>query len=147
MTTNMALEDDIKESGIAAGTLKNLGMNPIAAEVLGTGAYFVPVVGSALAVGDTMDAFRRGDIKNGLINSLFIIPGTSTLKAGIKALRTAGKAARWTPKVAEKTISAVEGKLANPKFSKVLNKTARRTGIAGIGISFGNGVYEGLTEE
>lgn len=140
------LQENIDENGITAGILQHLGVDPTVAQIAGLGSYFIPGVGSALAVGDAVNSFRQGNIGEGLINSLFIIPGASTLKAGVKALKFAGKTAKWVPKTT-KAANAVERKLADPKFVKKLNGVNKWAPRTGIGLAFGHGLHEGLTEE
>ncbi len=143
-------ENNNDESGIVADLLKNYGMDPTAAEIAGFGAYFIPGAGNILAAGDAINSFRKGNIKDGLINTLFIIPGTSSLKAAGKALKFARRASKWTPKTAkkiEKAANTIDKKLADQKFSERLDKIQNRAQISGIGLSIGNGIWEGLREE
>lgn len=141
-------EHNNDESSIVAEFLKNYDVDPTVAELAQLGAYLSPA-GNFLSAVDAINAFRKGNIKDGLIESFFVIPGTGALKAAGKTLKFARKASKWTPKVAErveKAAGAVDRKLADQKFTKRLDKIKRRSTISGIGAAIGNGIWEGLQE-
>lgn len=72
-------------------------------ELLGTAAYMTPYVGNALSAMDAYQNFKKGDIKEGLINTLFALPLVgnvgSVLKGGLR-LASIGRNAARTAKAA-----------------------------------------------
>lgn len=70
-------------------------------ELLGTAAYMTPYVGNVLSAMDAYQNFKKGDIKEGLVNTLFALPliGNvgSVLKGGLRLAsigRNTARAAR-----------------------------------------------------
>lgn len=70
-------------------------------ELLGTAAYMTPYVGNVLSAMDAYQNFKKGDIKEGLVNTLFALPLVgnvgSVLKGGLRLAsigRNTARAAR-----------------------------------------------------
>lgn len=72
-------------------------------ELLGTAAYMTPYVGNVLSAMDAYQSFKKGDIKEGLMNTLFALPLVgnvgSVLKGGLR-LASIGRNAARTAKAA-----------------------------------------------
>lgn len=60
-------------------------LNNKASELAGTAIYMVPFLGEGISALDAIDNFRKGNIKEGLINTLFAIPGVGRIGRGVKA--------------------------------------------------------------
>lgn len=155
--------DKMGEDGLLAGALESAGVDPTLAQVGSIGAYFVPGVGSALAAGDAINSFAHGNIREGVMNTLFAIPGLGgALKLGSFGLRGLGKSAKLISKVnrfskvgqISKPIGHANARListlTNPNFQRRLSK-AGKIGL-GAGLALGLGglgydVYKSVTDE
>lgn len=136
------------EEGLLAGALESAGVDPTLAQVGSIGAYFVPGVGSALAAGDAINSFAHGNIGEGVVNTLFAIPGLGGgLKLagfGLKGLGRATKLISKAPGLAKankvsksltKTSSKLRNLPSNPQFQKKLKHAGTVGQVAGIGLA------------
>lgn len=139
--------DKMGEDGLLAGALESAGVNPTLAQVGQIGAYFTPI-GSALAAGDAINSFAHGNIGEGVVNTLFAIPGFGGgLKLagfGLKGLGRATKLISKAPGLAKankvsKTLMKTSSKLknlpSNPQFQKNLKYAGRVGQAAGLGLA------------
>lgn len=138
--------DRMREDGLLAGALESAGVDPTLAQVGSYGAYFIPGVGSVLAAGDAANSFARGNIGEGLLNTLYVIPGLGgSLKvagAGLKGLGKATKLVSKVPKlsrigkVSEPLINTGKDFKAisqNPRFLRNIGRMGKLGIAAGIG--------------
>lgn len=139
--------DKMGEDGLLAGALESAGVNPTLAQVGQIGAYFTPI-GSALAAGDAINSFAHGNIGEGVVNTLFAIPGFGGgLKLagfGLKGLGRATKLISKAPGLAKankvskslmKTSSKLKNLPSNPQFQKNLKYAGRVGQVAGLGLA------------
>lgn len=139
--------DKMGEDGLLAGALESAGVNPTLAQVGQIGAYFTPI-GSALAAGDAINSFAHGNIGEGVVNTLFAIPGFGGgLKLagfGLKGLGRATKLISKAPGLAKankvskslmKTSSKLKNLPSNPQFQKNLKYAGRVGQAAGLGLA------------
>lgn len=61
-------------------------------ELTGTALYMIPFLGEGLSAMDAYNNFKKGNIKEGIINTLFAIPGLGKIGRGARALSVSGKA-------------------------------------------------------
>ena len=75
-------------------------------ELLGTALYMAPFgIGNAISAADAYQSFKKGDIKEGLINTLFAIPLVGNIGGAIKGglkLASIGRNATRTAKMVNK---------------------------------------------
>ena len=140
--------DKMGEDGLLAGVLESAGVDPTVAQVGSIGAYFIPGVGTSLAAGDAINSFAHGNIGDGIINTLFAIPG---LGGGLKlagfGLKGLGKATKFISKApglakANKVSnllinnsSKLKDLLSNPQFQKKLKLAGTVGQAAGFGLA------------
>ena len=140
--------DKMGEDGLLAGVLESAGVDPTVAQVGSIGAYFIPGVGTSLAAGDAINSFAHGNIGDGVINTLFAIPG---LGGGLKlagfGLKGLGKATKFISKApglakANKVSnllinnsSKLKDLLSNPQFQKKLKLAGTVGQAAGFGLA------------
>lgn len=142
------LWDKMGEDGLLAGALESTGIDPTLAQVGSIGAYFIPGVGSVLAAGDAVNSFAHGNIRDGIMNTLFAIPGLGGgLKLAGLGLKGFGKTAKLiskTPRLAKankvsksltKTSSKLRNLPSNPQFQKKLKHAGTVGQVAGIGLA------------
>ena len=140
--------DKMGEDGLLAGALESAGVNPTLAQVGSIGAYFIPGVGSVLAAGDAINSFAHGNVGEGIINTLFAIPGLGGgLKLagfGLNGLGRATKLISKAPGLAKtdrisksliKTSSNLRSLPNNPQFQKKLNLAGTAGQVAGLGLA------------
>lgn len=140
--------DKMGEEGLLAGALESAGVDPTLAQVGSIGAYFIPGVGSALAAGDAINSFAHGNIREGVMNTLFAIPGLGGgLKLAGLGLKGLGKTAKLvskapglakTNKVSQsliKTSSKLRDLPNNPQFQRKLKHAGTVGQISGIGLA------------
>lgn len=140
--------DKMGEEGLLAGALESAGVDPTLAQVGSIGAYFIPGVGSALAAGDAINSFAHGNIREGVMNTLFAIPGLGGgLKLAGLGLKGLGKTAKLvskapglakTNKVSQsliKTSSKLRDLPNNPQFQRKLKHAGTVGQVAGIGLA------------
>lgn len=142
------LWDKMGEDGLLAGALESTGIDPTLAQVGSIEAYFIPGVGSVLAAGDAVNSFAHGNIRDGIMNTLFAIPGLGGgLKLAGLGLKGFGKTAKLiskTPRLAKtnkvsqsliKTSSKLRDLPNNPQFQRKLKYAGTAGQIAGIGLA------------
>lgn len=147
--------DKMGEDGLLAGVLESAGVDPTVAQVGSIGAYFIPGVGTALAAGDAINSFAHGNIRDGVTNTLFAIPGIGgALKLGSFGLRGLGKSAKLISKVnrfnkvgqISKPIGHANARListlTNPNFQRRLSKAGKIGLGAGLALSLGGLGYD-----
>ena len=147
--------DKTGEDGLLAGALESAGVDPTVAQVGSIGAYFIPGVGTALAAGDAINSFAHGNIRDGITNALFTIPGLGgAIKLGSFGLRGLGKAAKLISKVnrfnkvgqISKPIGHTNARLIstlnNPDFQRRLSKAGKIGFGAGLALSLGGLGYD-----
>lgn len=140
--------DKMGEEGLLAGALESAGVDPTLAQVGSIGAYFIPGVGSALAAGNAINSFAHGNIREGVMNTLFAIPGLGGgLKLAGLGLKGLGKTAKLvskapglakTNKVSQsliKTSSKLRDLPNNPQFQRKLKHAGTVGQISGIGLA------------
>lgn len=140
--------DKMGEDGLLAGALESAGVDPTLAQVGSIGAYFIPGVGSALAAGDAINSFAHGNIRDGIMNTLFAIPGLGGgLKLAGLGLKGFGKTAKLISKApglakankVSKSLTKTSSKLrnlpSNPQFQKKLKHAGTVGQVAGIGLA------------
>ena len=140
--------DKMGEDGLLAGALESAGVDSTLAQVGSIGAYFIPGVGTVLATGDAINSFAHGNIGDGIINTLFAIPGLGGgLKLagfGLKGLGKAAKLISKAPGLAKanktsesliKTSSKLKGLPSNPQFQRKLKLAGTIGQAAGMGLA------------
>ena len=154
--------DKMGEDGLLAGVLESAGVDPTVAQVGSIGAYFIPGVGTALAAGDAINSFAHGNIRDGVTNTLFAIPGIGgALKLGSFGLKGLGKSAKLISKVnrfnkvgqISKPIDRANARListlTNPNFQRRLSKAGKIGLGAGLSLSLGGlcfDLYQSFTD-
>ena len=140
--------DKMGEDGLLAGALESAGVDPTLAQVGSIGAYFIPGVGTVLAAGDAINSFAHGNIGEGIMNTLFAIPGLGGgLKLagfGLKGLGKAAKLISKAPGLAKanktsesliKTSSKLKGLPSNAQFQRKLKLAGTVGQAAGMSLA------------
>lgn len=104
-------------------------------DLAGTGAYFIPGVGSALSAADAIDSFSKGNYGDALLNAAFAIPFVGSIGKGlrtglkaanlVKSANAVGKGIRYINKVDPLAKKALNVKMTYdlPKMGKDLYDT------------------------
>lgn len=97
-------------------------------ELLGTAAYMTPYVGNVLSAMDAYQNFKKGDIKEGLVNTLFALPLVgnvgSVLKGGLR-LASIGRNTARAAKAAQAIRTVDKGLRAWQPVNKLGSKALR----------------------